>query len=213
MRSGGRSSRRIARHSVFVSVVERHLEARRKLNRAQHAQAVVAERAADRRLSECFARDRARPWNGSKYSSVSGSHEIALTVKSRRRAASSIDIDGSPSTTKPLCPRPALDSRRGSPMSMCRSCRRENSGRSARPCRMARAAPAGHGPECRRPPCRAPAALVVPTLARPTRADDRAPSRRRRARVRRARAPRAQFRDRKRLGRLFVHFEIIMAKS
>ena len=29
-------------------------------------------------------------------------------VKSRRRAASSIDIDGSPWTSNPLCPRPAL---------------------------------------------------------------------------------------------------------
>ena len=62
--------------------------------RAQHAQAVVGERRADRRRAAARARDRARPSNGSKYSPVSGSHEIALTVKSRRRAASSIDIVG-----------------------------------------------------------------------------------------------------------------------
>ena len=48
------------------------------------------------------AADRSRPWNGSTYSSVSGSHEMALMVKSRRRAASSKVIDGSPVTTNPL---------------------------------------------------------------------------------------------------------------
>ena len=39
-------------------------------------------------------------------------------VKSRRRAASSIDMDGSPWTSKPLWPRPLFDSRRGSATSM-----------------------------------------------------------------------------------------------
>ena len=39
-------------------------------------------------------------------------------VKSRRRAASSIDMSGSPVTTKPRCPRPAFESRRGSETSI-----------------------------------------------------------------------------------------------
>ena len=39
---------------------------------------------------------------------------MALIVKSRRRAASSTDSVGSPTTSKPLCPRPTFDSRRGS---------------------------------------------------------------------------------------------------
>src|SRR6185436_5883268 len=55
-----------------------------------------------------------RPSNGSRYSSVSGSQRMAFTRKSRRRAASSTDIDGSPAIAKPLWPRPDLDSRRGS---------------------------------------------------------------------------------------------------
>ena len=49
-----------------------------------------------------------------RYSPVSGSQAMALMVKSRRRAASSIDSAGSPVTVKPLCPRPVFDSRRGS---------------------------------------------------------------------------------------------------
>ena len=47
-------------------------------------------------------------------SPVSGSREMALIVKSRRRAASAIDRSGSPATAKPLWPRPVFDSRRGS---------------------------------------------------------------------------------------------------
>jgi hypothetical protein len=38
---------------------------------------------------------------------------MAFTVKSRRRAASSIDMSGSPETMKPRWPRPAFESRRG----------------------------------------------------------------------------------------------------
>ena len=48
------------------------------------------------------ARDRARPSNGSRYSPVSGSQAIALIVKSRRRAASSSVIVGSPVTVEAL---------------------------------------------------------------------------------------------------------------
>ena len=94
-------------------LVERQLEARGKLQRSQHAKTVVGKRRPVDDAQNLAARDRRRPLNGSSYVSVSGSHEIALMVKSRRRAASSIDIAGSPSTTKPLCPRPAFDSRRG----------------------------------------------------------------------------------------------------
>ena len=42
---------------------------------------------------------------------------MALTVKSRRRAASASGSDGSPVTVKPRWPRPAFDSVRGSAMS------------------------------------------------------------------------------------------------
>ena len=43
---------------------------------------------------------------------------MALTVKSRRRAASLSDIQGSPVTTKPRWPRPCFDSVRGSETSI-----------------------------------------------------------------------------------------------
>ena len=49
---------------------------------------------------------------------VSGSHAIALIVKSRRRAASSTVMPGSPDTSNPRWPRPDFDSRRGSETSM-----------------------------------------------------------------------------------------------
>ena len=53
------------------------------------------------------------------------------------------DIDGSPSTAKPLCPRPVFDSRRGSATSMrARACRRRSSGR---PPRRGRSAPSSAG--------------------------------------------------------------------
>ena len=51
---------------------------------------------ADRRRAAGGARDRRRPSNGSTISPVSGSREIALIVKSRRRAASSTRASGSP---------------------------------------------------------------------------------------------------------------------
>ena len=71
-------------------VVERRSKRAANCTRPQHPQAVVGETCRDRRRAARVARDRARPSNGSRYSSVSGSHEMALTVKSRRRAASSI---------------------------------------------------------------------------------------------------------------------------
>ena len=70
------------------------------------------------RAQQARARGRARPSNGSRYSSVSGSQAIALIVKSRRRAASSNGRSGSPVTVKPAWPRPVFDSRRGSDTSM-----------------------------------------------------------------------------------------------
>ena len=95
--------------------------------------AAPAARAASRRRSAPDPR-RAGPVrrgprgrsNGSRYSPVSGSHAIALMVKSRRRAASSIGIDGSPSTANPLCPRPLFDSRRGSATSIAPSLKTGN---------------------------------------------------------------------------------------
>ena len=111
-RAGSRGTARARRR------LEREAEARGEL----HARAARAgcrrRRSADRRRAAGAARDRARPSNGSKYSPVSGSQEIALTVKSRRRAASAIDMSGSPVTTKPRWPRPAFESRRGSETSM-----------------------------------------------------------------------------------------------
>ena len=61
-----------------VSSSTRQLESRRELQRAQHAQAVVAERRADRRRAAVARRGRRRPSNGSMISPVSGSREIAL---------------------------------------------------------------------------------------------------------------------------------------
>ena len=127
-----------------------------------------------------------------------------MTVKSRRRAASSIDIDGSPSTMKPLCPRPRSSIRGAEARRRCcRSCRRENSGRSARPSRTARAAPAGRGRECRRPPCRGLSESDRPKqpIAHPAADDERAAA---------ALAHRARNFDHHRgSGSRFGHFEII----
>ena len=74
--------------TVARSGIERELEPGGELDRAQHAQAVVAERrgidGAQQRALES-----ARPSNGILIRRrVSGSQEMALTVKSRRRAAS-----------------------------------------------------------------------------------------------------------------------------
>ena len=88
-RSAGRSSSGMVRQSAFVVRVDREFEARRELDGAQHAQAVVAERPAGRRRAAARRSRSPRPSNGSTYSPVSGSQEMALMVKSRRRAASS----------------------------------------------------------------------------------------------------------------------------
>ena len=115
-------------------------------------------------------------------SPVSGSHAIALMVKSRRRAASSTDIAGSPSTAKPLWPRPALRlAPRQRHVDRRRPCRRGSSRRPARRARTARAAPAAGSADAED--------LEVEVLRRRRRAAGRAPSRRRRARARRARRP------------------------
>ena len=99
-------------------LLELALEPRRELDGAQHAKAVVTERAADRPPAGFAAPGPTRPPNGSRYSPVSGSKSIALIVKSRRRAASSTVMSGSPSTAKPRWPRPVFESRRGSETSM-----------------------------------------------------------------------------------------------
>ncbi len=85
---------RIDRHSSRACVVERELEPRGELD-------ARAARAGCRRRSVAGSTTRSRrrsmsprPSNGSRYSSVSGSQAMALTVKSRRRAASSTDIVG-----------------------------------------------------------------------------------------------------------------------
>ena len=102
---------RVASSSVEV-------EPRRELD-APAARAGCRRRTSpDRRRAAGGGSRSPRPSNGSRYSSVSGSQEIALIVKSRRRAASSIVIDGSPVTSKPRWPRPDFDSRRGSDTSM-----------------------------------------------------------------------------------------------
>ena len=91
--------------------------ARQTARRAAHAGCrranVVGSTARSSRRSRS-----ARPSKGSSYVSVSGSHAMALMVKSRRRAASATDIEGSPWTSKPLWPRPRFDSRRGSATSI-----------------------------------------------------------------------------------------------
>jgi hypothetical protein len=69
---------RDAATDVACRLVERETEPRDELDRAQHAQAVVGNVCA----STIRSRRRSmspRPSNGSKYSSDSGSHEMALT--------------------------------------------------------------------------------------------------------------------------------------
>ena len=117
IRSGGRSSSAIVRQTAIVpgSTVNSKRAASciarstRRLSSAKVAGSTRRSRRASRS---------ARPPQGSRYAPVSGSNEIALIVKSRRRAASSTDMAGSPSTTNPRWPRPTLDSRRGRDTSM-----------------------------------------------------------------------------------------------
>ena len=113
MRSAGRSSSGMARHSANVAGSSVQLEARRELQRAQHAQAVVAERPRIDDAQHAVARGRRGRRTDRGSLAGSGSHAMALMVKSRRRAASSDRGAGSPITSKPLWPRPTFDSRRG----------------------------------------------------------------------------------------------------
>ena len=113
MRSAGRSSSGIAAQRRAVAG-----------SSAQSKRAANCSARSTRRLSSAKVRAStmrstrasrsARPPKGSRYSPVSGSQAIALIVKSRRRAASSIESVGSPTTSNPLWPRPTFDSRRGS---------------------------------------------------------------------------------------------------
>ena len=84
------------RHSSAVAGSSVELESRGELDRAQHAQAVVAERRGIDGPEQRAARGRRGRRTDRRSSSVSGSQAIALTVKSRRRAASSSDRSGSP---------------------------------------------------------------------------------------------------------------------
>ena len=88
-RSAGRSSSGMARQMVLRFLIRRELEARGELQRAQAPAGNRPQRSSGRRRAAARRSRSARPPNGSSYSPVSGSQEIALTVKSRRRAASS----------------------------------------------------------------------------------------------------------------------------
>src|SRR6266550_2411744 len=99
MRSAGRSDKSIARQSSTVSGA---------MSNSKRAASCAARKT--RRLSSAkvpfettrriFALISARPLKGSIISSVKGSCKMALIVKSRRRVASSMDIEGSPSIAK-----------------------------------------------------------------------------------------------------------------
>ena len=97
----------LAPDALGRQIVERNLAAERALSpvrartRSARRTARRAARAGCRRRTSRGSTTRSsrrsrspRPSNGSRYSPVSGSHEIALMVKSRRRAASAIDIAG-----------------------------------------------------------------------------------------------------------------------
>ena len=141
MRSAGRSSSGIARQIARVSLVERQLEPGGELHGAQHAQAVVGERRRIDDAQQRAARGRARPSNGSRYSPVSGSHEIALIVKSRRRAASSMRMAGIAGRRRSRGGRGRPSIRGAAATRRCRrSCRPESSRRPSRRGRATRAA-------------------------------------------------------------------------
>ena len=117
MRSAGRSSRAGSCASA-LRVAGSTVQTNRAANctRAQHAQAVVARRSRGSTDSQQSAlEDRAWPSNGSSSSPVSGSHAMALMVKSRagapRRDGSAPDR---PSPRSARWPAPVFDSRRGS---------------------------------------------------------------------------------------------------
>ena len=108
MRSAGRSSSAIDRQIARVSSFDGQVEPGCELDGAQHAQAVVAEGARDRRRAAAGVRGRRGRRTGRRYSPVSGSNEIALIVKSRRRAASSTLIAGSPADDEAAMTAPGL---------------------------------------------------------------------------------------------------------
>ena len=117
-RSDGRSSSGISRHSARVASSRAKLEPRGELHGAQHAQAVVAEGrriddAQDAPLEIAAAVERIEVLVGQRIPRDGVDREVAPA-----RGASSIDMSGSPVTTKPRCPRPAFESRRGSETSM-----------------------------------------------------------------------------------------------
>ena len=117
MRSAGRSSsgsrRQISRVPGSIESSKRAANCTARSTRRLSSPNVPGSTA--RRIR---ASNRAAHRTGRYTSSVSGSHATALIVKSRRRAASSNGRSGSPVTSKPRCPRPIFDSRRGSATSM-----------------------------------------------------------------------------------------------
>ena len=94
--------------------VERRIRTARRTGRRAARAGCRRRTSADRPRAARRRSISPRPSNGSSYSPVSGSQAMALMVKSRRRAASFGDNDGSPRTANPLWPAPALGLRRGS---------------------------------------------------------------------------------------------------
>ena len=108
IRSAGRSSSGMRAAQRRGVVVERRTRsARRTASRAARA-GCRRRTSRDRRRAAARRSRSPRPSNGSSYAPVSGSHAMALIVKSRRRAASAIDIDGSPCDLESLVPASAL---------------------------------------------------------------------------------------------------------
>ncbi len=101
MRSAGRSSSAIDEQmrAVSGSIVSSNRAANCRARRTRRESSAKRLRIHDAEDTEFEV---VAAVNGSRYSSVSGSQPIALIVKSRRRAASSNGIDGSPSTRESL---------------------------------------------------------------------------------------------------------------
>ena len=105
-----------------ASRTARRSPARRRVRSARRVASRAARAAGPRQSARwCGAKfsraDRPTPLKGSISSRVSGSHEMALRVKSRRAAASRNDMAGSASTAKSVCSGPVRRSRRGSEIS------------------------------------------------------------------------------------------------
>ena len=144
------------------------------------------ETCADRRPGARVAPDRCGRRTDLRSSPVSGSQEIALMVKSRRRAASSRLIDGSPVTAKPLVAAAGLRfAARQRDVDVAGLEHLKALADRFDAAQSLRAARAPGRREARTPRCRRPST--------PVRAADRAPSRRRRARGRRPRGRRGRF--------------------